>query len=137
MEAVEAKARQDDLLHVLNALVAQDGGPAGIEGTVCVGVVGGEAHSFWEARLGAATKAGFVDEIPEDADVLLLLAGEDAAQVLDRGHVSTLSDATRIEGDRRLLQRFFKRYVVRTSMVDLRSSEPKADTKSTGRRNGR
>lgn len=111
----------EDLLKVLDAAVKRDGASPRLFGRVSIGVRDdGGAFHYWTAELTEeSARTGFFDKLPTS----------EVALVMDEGtaHAVLAGDKVRdpallaIEGDERLLERFFARYFQRRSWLDIRA----------------
>lgn len=110
------------LLDLLDDAVRKDTRPAGFSASICLGIHHQYWVRWWWARCQPPrTECHFANQRLENANVTLLLGAEDAESFL-RSSDLTAPRLARIEGDRRVLERFVRRYLVRMSILDSRVS---------------
>ena len=115
------------LLDVFQLAVEGDQAPPDFLGTIAVGVQGYSSVRWWTARFepdGAHSR--LTDEQPQDVDATLLISRETALGLL-RGSDDwkAIGDAMALNGRRELVERFVQRYLVKKSVVDIRSASPR------------
>ncbi|MEL6545529.1 MAG: hypothetical protein AAFQ82_12940 [Myxococcota bacterium] len=108
-----------DLLELLDTLVRRDPAPSGLSGELCIGVRENDAFRWWSAAFTPALRVGFDSVRSNSAHATLVLDAADARELLTEGRIAG-PNLLAIDGDRRLLRRFFRRYTSKTNWLGIR-----------------
>lgn len=100
-----------DLLDLVDAFVKSDESPPGLLGDIALGIESQEQTRWWRASFGAEVVTSFSNVVPPHSDAMLVLSQDDAISIVRNGTLGESQSAPRFSGDRRLLKRFFDRYL--------------------------
>ncbi len=112
-----------DLLDAVAAAVDLDPFPTGLRGKLCLALARPDGPRRWVLDLGPR-RGGFVDEIPDDCDVTVLIRESAASRVLSPETAAEAppdaNDGLEVVGDARLFAAFVRRYFMEASLLALR-----------------
>jgi hypothetical protein len=114
-----------DLLIALDAIIGRDERPAGFAGRLCICVKDGASHAIWSVRLGDRPRGAFLSAVPADADAILVLGVEEADALMSGRALPAKPKVASVGGDKKLIERFFRRYFAITSWLDIRAGGKK------------
>jgi len=112
------------LLAVLGEAINNDPAPPGFSATLAFGVRQGDETHWWEVTLDKKAKGALVGSPDPTCDGVLLLGATDADAIVRTGHLPDNPKLVDLRGDRELLGRFVKRYLVSKSSPSVRG-EPR------------
>ena len=109
-----------ELLLVLAAAIQSDSGTPGFAARLAFGVQSGEETHWLEVVLADKATGQMLCAPNPACDGTLLLAASDAAAILKTGHLPESPELVDAQGDRDLLTRFVKRYLVLQTPLSIR-----------------
>ncbi len=117
-------------LRLLDAVVAGDAAPSGLQGTLCVGVHLRDRIAWWEVDFSTgvrafreeAVDASYDAAFPEAHDAAVLVGVRTAMAIAGEGPEVTSADPCVVAGRAALLTAFVGRYLKRQNQASLRTA---------------